>query len=97
MYTRLLRMQTRIDLIDKASKLFEENVIPLCQDKKGFKGAMFLADRKTGQCLPITLWESEEDMLATEQSRFFQEQVVKFMEFFISPPIRENYEVTFQE
>jgi heme-degrading monooxygenase HmoA len=93
MYARLLIVQTEPKRIDEASMLFEESVIPLCKDKKGYKGANFLADRKTGKCIFITRWESEEDMLATEQSRFFQEQVVKFIGFFTKNPIREAYEV----
>jgi heme-degrading monooxygenase HmoA len=97
MFARLLRIQTKIEQIDKASKLFEESVIPLCKDKKGYKGAYFLADRKTGNSIPVTLWESEEDMLATEQSLFFQEQLVKFRLFFKTSPIREAYEVIFKD
>ncbi len=97
MFARLLRIQTKIERIDEASKLFEENVIPLCKDQKGYKGAYFLTDRKTGNSIPVTLWESEEDMLATERSRFFQEQVVKFLRFYKSSPIREAYEVVFQD
>jgi len=97
MYVRLLIVQTEPKRIDEASMLFEESVIPLCKDKKGYKGANFLADRKTGKCIFITQWESEEDMLATEQSRFFQEQVVKFIGFFTKNPIRESYEVVFED
>jgi len=94
MFARLLRIQTKINRIDEASKLFAESVLPSCQNQKGFKGAYFMADRKTGNCMPVTLWESEEDMKATEESAFFQEQVLKFMDFFTAPPIREAYEVT---
>ena len=97
MYTRLLKIQIEVDRIDEASMLFEESVIPLCKDKKGYKGAQFLADLKTGKCIFITKWESEEDMLATEQSRFFQEQVVKFIGFFTKNPIRETYEVVVED
>lgn len=97
MYVRLLIIQTDPQRIDEASMLFEESVIPLCKDKKGYKGASFLADRKTGKSIFITQWESEEDMLATEQSRFFQEQVVKFIGFFTSNPIREAYEVVLDD
>ena len=96
MFARLLKIQTKINRIDDASKLFAESVLPLCQSQKGFKGAYFMADRKTGNCMPVTLWESEEDMKATEESAFFQEQVVKFMDFFTAPPIRETYEVTIE-
>ena len=96
MFARLLRIKTKIERIDRAAKLFEDNVIPLCENQKGYKGAYFLTDRKTGISIPMTLWESEEDMLATESSRFFQEQVVKFMGFFTAPPVREAYEVIVQ-
>jgi hypothetical protein len=97
MYVRLLKMQTETKRIDEASMLFEESVIPLCKDKKGYKGANFLADRKTGKCIFITQWETEKDMLATEQSRFFQEQLVKFIDFFTENPIREAYEVVIED
>lgn len=97
MYARLLRFQTRIDRVDQASKIFTESVIPLCKKQKGYKGAFFLADRETGNCVPVTLWETEEDMLTTEQSRFFQEQIVKFMNLFTEFPIREGYEIVLKD
>ena len=96
-HARLLRMHLKIDRIDAVKKIFEESVIPLCKSQKGFLGAYFLADQESGTCIPITLWESEEDMLATERSAFFQEQIVKFMPFFKSPPIREGFEVIVDE
>lgn len=97
MHVRLLIVHTEPKRIDEASMLFEESVIPLCKDKKGYIGANFLGERKTGKCIFITKWESEEDMLATEQSRFFQEQVIKFLGFFTKDPIREAYEVVFED
>lgn len=96
-YARVLRMNLKIDRVDMAKKIFEESVIPLCKNQKGFLGAYFLADKESGTCVPITLWESEEDMLATERGAFFQEQIIKFMPFFKSPPVREGYEVVVSE
>jgi heme-degrading monooxygenase HmoA len=97
MFARLLRIKTNIERIDEAAKLFEESVIPSCKNQKGYKGAYFLIDRKTGVSIAITLWENEADMLATESSHFFQEQLVKFITFFKAPPIREAYEVVVQD
>ena len=96
-YARILRMHIKIDCIDQAKKIFEESVIPLCKNQKGFLGAYFMADRGSGKCIPITIWESEQDMLETERSAFFQEQIIKFMPFFKSPPIREGFEVVVSE
>lgn len=93
MFARLLRIKTNIDQIDDVAQIFMESVIPLCKEQKGFVRAYYLADRQSGECLPITVWESEEDMLTTEENRFFQEQLVKLMGFFKSPPVREAYEV----
>jgi len=97
MFARLIRIKTKIERIDEAAKLFEVSVIPLLKNQKGYKGAYFLTDRKTGVSIPITLWENEEDMLATESSHFFQEQLIKFMTFFKAPPIRDAYEVIVQD
>lgn len=97
MYTRILITKMEIDRLDEASKLFEESIIPLCKDKTGYKGAYFLADRKTGKCNIITVWDNEKNMMATEKSLFFQEQVIKLMRFFTSNPIREAYEVIVED
>ena len=96
MFARLLKIKTHIDQIDDVAKVFEESIVPLCKEQKGFVRAYFLAERQSGECIPITVWESEEDMLATEENRFFQEQLVKLMGFFTSPPVREAYEVVAQ-
>ncbi len=93
MFARMIRMQISAAHIDKAASLFRDSVIPNCKSQKGYRGAYFFADRKRGECVPLTLWESESDMLATEQNRFFQEQLVKFMEFFKEGPVREAFEV----
>lgn len=97
MYARLLRFQTKIDKIDQASQIFEESVLPLCKKQKGYRGSLFLADRETGNCLPVTLWETEEDMLETEHSRFFQEQILKFKNLFTELPVREGFEVRLKD
>lgn len=95
MFARFLRIQTHLDRIDEAAKLFEDQVVPAVEGIKGYRGAKYLADRKTGNCVIMTYWETEEDLLETEHNRFFQEQLVKFMQFFITPPIREIYEVLY--
>ena len=97
MFARLTTIQIQISRIDEASKLFEESVLPVFKSQKGHQGDYFLADRKTGKCICISLWDSEEEVVANEQSRSYQEQLVKFMEYFTSSPIREGYEVTVQD
>ena len=97
MFARLIKMHIQENQTGRAVKIFKESVIPLCKNQKGYKRALFLCDEKSNTCLPITLWDSEKDMIETEESRFFQEQLVKFMGLFSEPPIRETYEVIFKD
>ena len=97
MFARVLRMQIQENQTDRAAKIFKESIIPLCKKQDGYSGALFLRDEKTSKCLPITLWETEEDMIKTEENRFFQEQLVKFMGLLAESPIREAYEVIFKD
>jgi hypothetical protein len=55
-----------------------------------------LVDRKTGKGVSISLWDSEEDAIANEQSGYYQEQVGKFKDFMTAPPVQEGYEVAVQ-
>lgn len=96
MFARLTIIQVKKDRIDEALKLHEESVVPLAKSQKGFQGLYMLTDRKTGKGISITLWHSEEDALANERSRYYQEQVAKFITFYTAPPIREGYEVSIQ-
>jgi len=96
MFARLTTAQIPIDRIDIFIKIFEESVVPATKSQKGYKGIYLFVDRKTGKGVSMGLWESEEDAIANEESRFYQEQVAKFITFYTKPPIREGYEVVVQ-
>jgi len=93
MFARVLKMRLKVDKIAEATRIFRETVIPLCRKQRGFKGGYYMSDPKTGESLALTLWEREEDMLETESSHFFQEQVARFIPFYAKPPIRTAFEV----
>jgi heme-degrading monooxygenase HmoA len=97
MFARVLRSQLKIDKIAEATRTFREIVIPLCRKQRGFKGGYYMSDAKTGESVAMTLWESEEAMLANEASLFFQEQVARFIPFYATAPIREAFEVAIRE
>lgn len=96
MFARLTRARIRVDRIDEFIKRYEESVVPAAKSQKGYRGAYLLVDRKTGEGVAITFWASEEDALANERNRYYQEQVAKFINFYTQPPIREGYEVSVQ-
>ena len=97
MFARVSIIQVKSDKIDEATKIYRENVTPARKAQKGSRGGYLLTDRKTGKGMAITLWDSEEDAIANEQSGYYQEQINKFKDVFTAPPVREGYEVSFQD
>ncbi len=96
MYARVTIGQMLVDKLEEATGIYQNSVVPACEQQKGFKGLYVLADRKTGKGLTISLWETEADMLAAEASGHYQQQVAKFKDALAAPPAREAYEVTVQ-
>ena len=96
MFARVSRVQVKMDKFEESTNLYAGSVVPAAKSQKGFRGAYLLTDRKTGQGLSITLWETEEDAVVNEQSGYYQEQLDKFKDVFAAPPTREGYEVSVQ-
>jgi heme-degrading monooxygenase HmoA len=94
MYARLTTMHVKPEKIDEAIKIYKKSVVPAAKSQQGFVAAYLLTDRPTGRGISMTIWKSEEDALANEHNRYYQEQLVKFMELFQSPPIREGFKIS---
>ena len=96
MVARFTIVQVNPAKIDETIKLDEESVVPTAKTLKGFKSIALYTDRKTGKGYSISIWESEEDAIANEQSGYYRAQVGKFAEFMTAPPVQESYEATVQ-
>jgi len=96
MLARVTIVQVDLNKFDETIGIYRDSVIPAAKSQKGYRGAYLLTDRKTGKGISITLWDSEEDAIANEQSGYYQEQLGKFKDFFTAPPVREGYEVSVQ-
>ncbi len=66
MYARVNILEGPPEKMDEALRYFQENVLPNLKQIEGFKGTIALGDRQSGKTLGITLWESEENIRATE-------------------------------
>ncbi|HUU39205.1 MAG TPA: hypothetical protein VMW46_13505 [Candidatus Desulfaltia sp.] len=94
MYARLTTMNIKLEKINEAIKIYRTSVVPAAKSQHGFVAAYLLTDRPTGRGISMTVWKTEEDALANEHNRYYQEQLIKFIEFFQSAPIREGYEIS---
>jgi len=93
MYARLTRGQVKIDRLEYAIKVIKESVVPATKMQMGYKGFYLFLNKKTGEGLTLSLWESEEDASASEKNHHYQEQLIKLINHFTGPPVREGYEV----
>ena len=93
MYVRLTTMTFRVDRADEGVRIFDKSVVPAAKTQKGFRAAYLLADLQAGRCVALTFWDDEAAALASEENLYYQEQLVKFMPLYTSPPVREGYEV----
>lgn len=80
--------------VERATRLFEDSVVPALREQDGYEGAYVLLSGQ-GRVLAMTFWESEgaaEAGLRGSRS-FYAEQVEKFVTLYRSPPGRETYDV----
>jgi hypothetical protein len=68
MYARVNTFEGAVDRIDDGVRDIQERIVPWARETDGCKGAIALVDRESGKTIGITLWESQEAMLASETS-----------------------------
>jgi len=96
MFARTATFQWKTDKLDEAIKLYQDSIIPAVKAQKGSRSIYLLVDRNTGNVVTVALWDSKEDMMATEESGLIKEWVGKFNEYYIKTPTVERFEVSAQ-
>lgn len=61
-YARIVRLKGDPSKAQEAMKLWTEEVLPLLKKQFGFGGVVMLGDRKTGDGLSVSYWDSEKEM-----------------------------------
>ncbi len=68
MFARVSTFQGSADQTAEGIRVAREQILPVARLQDGFKGIFILFDRESGRSLSITLWETEEDMHASEEA-----------------------------
>jgi heme-degrading monooxygenase HmoA len=92
-HARVVSMETLPMSMGEAVRIYQELVVPAAKEQRGFRGALMLTDPDTGEGVSISLWESEDDMHASEASGFYHRKLDELDALFISTPVRKHYEV----
>jgi hypothetical protein len=67
MFARQVTVHGSPERIDEGIRSVREQVLPVLRECSGFKGQLLLVDRDKGEAIGISLWETEQDMLASEE------------------------------
>lgn len=93
MFARHVSVHGSPDRIDEGIRVQRESVVPVLRECEGFKAQIFLVDRATGNVIGMSVWDTEEDMLASEAKVMpVRQRVAQQMEASAAPEVR-IYEV----
>lgn len=93
MHARVILGKVKLDKQEEAIRIYKESVMTEAEKQKGFKSINLLTDPETSKFISITIWETEEDMIAGEASGYLQEQLGKIAVLFVGPPAVQHYVV----
>ena len=93
MYARITILTLKRGGAAEAIRIFSDSILPAAKKQAGYRGSYVFVDWEADKGMAVTFWESEKEALASEENRYYQEQLVKAMHLFAAPPVREGYEV----
>jgi heme-degrading monooxygenase HmoA len=97
MFARVTILSMKKGKAAEAVRIYEASILPSAKAQKGYRGSYILVDWKTDKGIAVTFWESEKDATANEENLYYQEQLIKVLNLFAEPPIREGYDVAVED
>ncbi len=68
MFARVSHFDVRSERIKDGYRAIVEHVMPAVEMQRGYSGGLLLANSQQGKVLAVSLWESEQDMDATDEA-----------------------------
>jgi heme-degrading monooxygenase HmoA len=95
-YAQVSRVQLQQGKAEEWIALTRDSILPAAREEKGFVTAYLLVDREANTGIGISLWETEDDVVAVATSGFYQQQAAKAAPLLAGSPERQVYEVALQ-
>jgi heme-degrading monooxygenase HmoA len=68
MFARVSHFDVRSELIQQEYRAIVEHVVPALEIQNGYSGGLLLANSRQGKMLAVSLWESDQEMHATDEA-----------------------------
>ncbi len=97
MYARMSTVRAPGGDVDQGRAVIRDQILPAARQLDGFQGAISIGDSQTGTWRTITLWDSEEEMRASEErANELRRQAAEAVGATAEPEV-ERYEVVYLE
>lgn len=94
MYASITQVSIRPDKAAEATRIWQEEILPVNRTLSGWKGAELFTNPATGEGVAVNFYETEADVAKVESSGTFQQLMGKLAPLLAAPPTRKVYEVT---
>jgi quinol monooxygenase YgiN len=95
MFARVTTLQLQPGKLDEFLHLFQDTIAPAAAAQPGFGGITLMTDPRLGKVVAYGLWDTEADLLASEQA-YYQTKLGEVGRLLAAPPLREAFEVSIQ-
>jgi heme-degrading monooxygenase HmoA len=91
MHARMTMIRTQPGKLEEAVTIGRDSIVPLAKEQPGFKSLVALTDSESEELIFISLWETEEDLEAGENSGYYEEQLGKLSSVLAGQAVRETF------
>jgi heme-degrading monooxygenase HmoA len=92
MHARMTTIRTQPGKLAEALSIARDSIAPLAKEQQGFKSLITLTDSESEELILISLWETEDDLEAGENSGYYEEQLGKLSSVLAGLAVRETFE-----
>ena len=94
MFARVVRGVAREGQVNELVRAVQESVIPKVREQPGSRGLLLLTDAGSGQVISISLWESQEAMVAGETSDYLAGLIEEVSSMLEETPSVSDFQVS---
>jgi len=96
MYASITHVSIRPDQATEATRIWQEEILPVNRTLQGWKGAELFTNPETGEGVAINFYATMTDANTVESSGTFRQLMGKLAPLMTAPPQRKLFELTGQ-
>lgn len=92
MHARTTTIRTQPGKVAEAISIARDSIASRAKEQQGFRGLLALSSSESEEIIFISLWETENDLEAGENSGYYEEQLGELSSVLVGRAVREVHE-----